>query len=81
MDSRWSHDAFARSLGLGYPLLSDLHREVIRSYGLLWGEEGVSQRALLVVDKKGVLRFRLVFEVGQVPTHEEALRVLQSLAG
>jgi peroxiredoxin len=80
VDSRWSHDAFARSLGLKYPLLSDMHREVARKYGMLREKENISERALVVLDKKGVVRYRQVFEIGKLPSHEEALRVLQSLS-
>jgi peroxiredoxin len=80
VDSRWSHDAFARSLGIDYPLLADLQREVSRQYGLLREKEGVSERALVVVDKKGIVRYRRVFDIGKLPDHLEALRVVQSLA-
>ncbi|MBI5835880.1 MAG: peroxiredoxin [Candidatus Eisenbacteria bacterium] len=80
VDSRWSHDAFSRSLGLGFPLLADIHRSVLRQYGMLREKDNISERALLIVDKKGVVRYRHIFEIGKVPSHDEALRVLQSLA-
>ena len=46
--------------GLPYPELSDWHPKgkVTQSYGL-WNEErGVAFRAVLVVDKAGIVRFR-----------------------
>jgi peroxiredoxin (alkyl hydroperoxide reductase subunit C) len=79
VDSRWSHDAFARSLGLSYPLLSDMHREVSRLYGMLREQENISERALVAVDRKGIVRYRKVFDIGKLPSHQDALRVLQSL--
>ena len=79
VDSRWSHEAFAKSLGLGFPLLADMHREVSRLYGILREKDNMSERAIFVVDRKGILRYRHVVEPGVLPSHEEALRVLQSL--
>jgi peroxiredoxin len=80
VDSRWSHDAFSKSLGIQFPLLSDLHREVSRRFGVLLERENYSQRAFFVIDRRGIVRYRKVVEPGAVPSHEEALRVLQSLA-
>ncbi len=80
VDSRWSHDAFARSLGLQFPLLADIHRTVLRQYGMLRERDNISERALVVVDKKGIVRYVNVFEISKVPSHDEAIRVLQSLA-
>ncbi|HVP38061.1 MAG TPA: peroxiredoxin [Candidatus Saccharimonadales bacterium] len=80
VDSRWSHDAFARSLGLSFPLLADIHRTVLSQYGMLREKDNISERAMVIVDKKGILRYRHVFDIGKVPSHDEALRVLQSLS-
>src|SRR3989304_745513 len=36
-DSIYSHEAWARSLGgISYPLLGDIHREVVKKYGVYW---------------------------------------------
>jgi peroxiredoxin len=35
VDSHWSNAAFARSLGLGFPLLSDWRREASEAFGML----------------------------------------------
>ena len=66
-DGRPSLAAYNLSLGpsLSYPvpLLSDFwpHGEVIQRYGLFNDEQGTSRRAVIVVDKEGIVRFRRVY--------------------
>ena len=79
VDSKWAHEEFAKKLGLTFPLLADVHREVARKYGVLRDAENFSERALFVVDRKGILRHGHVHELREVPSLEAALRVLQSL--
>ncbi len=67
--------------GLPYPELSDWHPKgkVSQSYDL-WNEErGASQRAVLIVDKGGVVRFRETYTPGVLPDPEKILAVLDSL--
>ena len=67
--------------GLPYPELSDWHPKgkVTQSYGL-WNEErGVSFRAVIVVDKAGVVRFRQRYTPGTLPDAEEIVKVVESL--
>ena len=67
--------------GLPYPELSDWHPkgQVAQSYGL-WNEErGVAFRAVLVVDKAGVVRFRQRYTPGTLPDAEEILKVVEGL--
>ena len=47
------------SLAYPIPLLSDFwpHGEVIRKYGLMNEEQGTSRRAVIVVDKNGIVCF------------------------
>ena len=50
-----------------------------QSYGL-WNEErGVGFRAVLVVDKAGVVRFRQRYSPGTRPDAEEILKVVEGL--
>jgi alkyl hydroperoxide reductase subunit AhpC len=47
----------------------------------LWNEErGASKRAVLVIDKAGVIRFRQTYEPGTLPDPEAILHVVQGLA-
>src|SRR5438034_779977 len=61
VDSVPSHIAFARSLGgiEKYPLLADFHPkgEVSRKYGVYIEEKGHCERAIVVVDKQGMVRY------------------------
>lgn len=55
VDSIWTHDAFARQLGVRYPLLADFQPKgaVAKAYGLYNEDYGVSKRATVVIDREG----------------------------
>jgi peroxiredoxin len=55
VDSAWTHDAFAKSLNLSYPLLADFHPKgaVAKAYGLYMEDKGITKRATVVIDKSG----------------------------
>jgi mycoredoxin-dependent peroxiredoxin len=55
VDSAWTHAAFAKSLGVTYPLLADFHPKgaVAKAYGLYMDERGIAKRATVVIDKAG----------------------------
>lgn len=60
-DSPWSHRAWARERGIGFPLLSDFNKEVIEKYGVK-NPAGFAERAYVVVDREGVVRAKRVEE-------------------
>jgi peroxiredoxin (alkyl hydroperoxide reductase subunit C) len=78
VDSRHSHKAFAEHLGLEFPLLSDFDKKVCQAYGML-REGGFAERALFVIDKRGIIRYAHVNPIGEVPDNSPILRVLQKL--
>ena len=51
---------------LGFPLLSDYNKEVINKYGVvnpdMIGLKNIAKRAVFVIDKSGVVRYREVLE-------------------
>ncbi len=51
-----SHERFSARLGLGFPLLADVDKEVGRAYGLV-GPLGFYKRSVFVVDGEGVVRY------------------------
>jgi peroxiredoxin len=57
VDSAWCHDAFARHRHIHFPLLADFHPKgaVAKKYGAYRDTEGVSERALFVIDPDGVI--------------------------
>jgi peroxiredoxin len=58
---RFSQKAFADSLKLNYPLLSDFpDLKTIQAYGVLIPERRLAQRSYFIVDKQGVIRYKKV---------------------
>jgi thioredoxin-dependent peroxiredoxin len=54
-----SHEGFAERHGLTVPLLSDPGKKVARAYGVV-GPGGFIRRAVFLVDRAGVVRYRHV---------------------
>ena len=78
-----SHRAWSTALGgLPYPELSDFHPkgEVSKVYDL-WNEErGASKRAVIIIDKGGVVRFRELYEPGTLPDPRDIFAVMEGLS-
>jgi peroxiredoxin len=73
--------AWTNQMGkLWFPVLSDFwpHGAVAQKYGVL-RSKGVSERALFVIDKKGVLRYIDVHDINQRPALEDLVGVLEKL--
>jgi alkyl hydroperoxide reductase subunit AhpC len=79
-DSIYSHDAWAKSLGgISYPLLADIHREVVKAYGLWWPDLNANYRATIVVDKQGNIRFVERYGRGELPDPDKILAEVKKL--
>ncbi len=73
--------AWTRQMGrLWFPVLSDFwpHGAVAKKYGIL-RSDGVSERALFVIDKKGVIRYIDVHDINKRPRLEVLVRELRKL--
>ena len=82
VDSVPAHKAWTDQMGgINYPVLSDFypHGEVARKYGVL-REQGFSERALFVIDKKGVVRFSQVHEMKLQPDNNAIINELKKLS-
>lgn len=79
VDSSASHLAFADKLGVTFPLLSDIHRRVSRSYGVLLEEQSISCRATFIIDQQGIIRQILINDLGIRRSEQEILRVLRAM--
>jgi alkyl hydroperoxide reductase subunit AhpC len=79
-DSPFCHDAFARARGFSFPLLSDVHRAVIRAYGVHDEERNVAYRSTFIVDRQGVLRWGQAGDRDMVRDGDEIVRVLDLIA-
>ena len=75
-DSPFCHDAFARARGFSFPLLSDLHRKVMRAYEALDEERNVAWRSTFIVDREGTLRWGQLGDRHMVRDGAEIVRVL-----
>ena len=53
VDSVWSHKAWKEAKGLKHTLLADMHRKVIKAYGLFHPAGNISQRATVLINKDG----------------------------
>ena len=76
VDASPSQKAWARHLGIAnYPFLSDFwpHGETEREYGLL-RSEGFSERAIVIIDKQGIIRYFKVHELETAPSVDELIK-------
>ncbi len=64
---------------LPFPMLADVKRELSEALGVLDKNEGVSQRAVFIVDPDGVVRFSMVTDLNVGRNPQEVLRVLDAL--
>jgi peroxiredoxin (alkyl hydroperoxide reductase subunit C) len=81
VDSTWAHKAFAEKLGLKFPLLADFHPKgaVAEKYGLYLADRGIAARAIVVIDKDGIVRWVKQYDIPTVPDVKEVVQVLQGL--
>ena len=56
VDSREKNKAFAESLGVSFPILSDETKTASRAYGVLVPILRLARRVTFVIDKEGVIR-------------------------
>ncbi|MGA9725139.1 MAG: redoxin domain-containing protein [Candidatus Binatus sp.] len=82
VDGPWCHDAFARDRNLHFPLLADFEPKggVSRRYGAYRAGDGVSERALFVIDPNGTISWSYLSPVGVNPGADGILEALEALA-
>lgn len=56
VDSSPANRAFAKQIGVTFPLLSDFQRTVSKEYGILNTQHGFANRTTFVVDKNGIIQ-------------------------
>jgi mycoredoxin-dependent peroxiredoxin len=79
VDSVWTHAAFAKSLGLSYPLLADFHPKgaVAKSYGMYLDDKGMTKRGTVVIDRNGKVVWIKEQPLGEARNNREVLEALQ----
>src|SRR5678815_1508540 len=83
VDGVWCHAAFARDRNLHFTLLSDFEPKgaVSRAYGAYRENDGISERALFVLDGEGIIRWSFLSPIDVNPGADGILKALESLAG
>jgi peroxiredoxin len=82
VDSVPCNTAWAKSLGgLSYDLLSDFEPKgaVAKLFGAYRQSDGISERALFIVDKEGKIAFKDIHDISDQPDNEELFEVLRKL--
>lgn len=81
VDGAWCHKAFAEHRHLHFPLLSDFEPKgaVARKYGAYRKGDGVSERALFVLDRDGVIFWSYCSPIAVNPGADGILDALERL--
>lgn len=84
VDTFFTLKAFQDSQKLTFPLLSDFNKQAIRDFGVfnedMIGLKGIAKRAVFVLDREGVVRYREVLEDARnEPDYAVVLETVASL--
>jgi peroxiredoxin len=81
VDGVWSHEAFAQSRHLHFPLLADFEPKggVARKYGAYRDGDGFCERALFVIDNKGKIAWSYCSPISINPGADGILEALENL--
>ncbi len=80
VDNVWGVQAWAENKGISFPLLCDFHPKgmVAELYGVM-RDDGVSERALFVVDHEGIIQYSYVSPIAENPGVDRLFEALESL--
>jgi peroxiredoxin (alkyl hydroperoxide reductase subunit C) len=85
IDSKFTHLAWKNTpvndggiVNIQYPIVSDITKNIARSYGIL-ANEAVALRALFLIDTKGMVRHATINDLPLGRSVDEALRTLSAL--
>jgi peroxiredoxin len=92
VDFNDANKAWVEKIGVTYPLLSDVRRQMTKAYGVLYDDPTMAEdpqriplylrakRAWFVIDKEGVIRYAKTTEPRDFqPPNDEILKVLSEL--
>jgi peroxiredoxin len=81
VDGVWCHRAFGEARHIHFPLLADFEPkgDVSRRYGAYREKDGFSERALVVIDAQGVVRWSYLAPVGVNPGADGIFEALDAL--
>jgi peroxiredoxin len=81
VDGVWCHEAFAKDRHLHFPLMADFEPKgaVAQLYGVYRKNDGVSERALFVIDKNGIIAWSYISPIAVNPGADGILEALENL--
>ncbi|RFU40940.1 peroxiredoxin [Actinomadura logoneensis] len=81
VDSMFAQRAWSEQEGYEFPVLADFwpHGEVARAYGVFDEERGVALRGTFVIDREGVVRWKVVNAIPDARDLDEYRKALASL--
>jgi peroxiredoxin len=82
VDPQPAKAAWAKSLGpVDFDLLSDFHPhgDVAQKYGVFRQKDGISERAVFLIDKRGKIAWSKVYDIPVQPDNAEIFDALKSL--
>jgi len=81
VDSVMAHRVFADTEGLVYPMLSDFwpHGAVAQAYGVFDDERGAAVRGTFIIDREGIIRWKVVNAIPDARELEHYQKALASL--
>ena len=81
-DSPWTHVAWAQTLDLNFPLLSDWNADAVHGFGIAHefrGLKDVAERSAFLVDEDGTVRGSWRYGTSEVPDLDALLAAAQAL--
>lgn len=86
VDSHFSHLAWLNTPrtqggieGVGYPIVSDIHKGICKDYDVLAEEHGIALRGLFLIDREFVVRHQVVNDLPLGRNVDEAIRMVDAL--
>jgi peroxiredoxin (alkyl hydroperoxide reductase subunit C) len=86
VDSKFSHMAWLKTPrskggieGVKYPIISDLHKTIARSYGTLFEDDGIAFRGLFLINKDGIVEHVTINNLPLGRNVNEYLRLLDAM--
>ncbi len=82
IDHKPALKAWSESIGgITFPMLSDFwpHGKTAMDYGVFRSEQGMSERAIFIIDKAGIVQYIDVHDIAEQPDEAQFFEVLKTL--
>ena len=81
VDSVYAHKAWGNQEGYSFPMLSDLwpHGATAQAYKVFNEEKGIAVRATFVIDREGIVRWKVVNDIPDIRDQAEYVKALADL--